>query len=137
MVTDPLFLNCRFRFLSIGGEKSIATHFMVGILVFNSLINLPSPVPKSRTFLVVFGIKSSSTFSPSVLCGILSALLRYPCTRSEVNQRLGSLIIEFNLSIYVYFGELGTYKVDIVIRFAENGNGTFTATYTGVFTYYC
>lgn len=29
------------------------------------------------------------------------------------------------------------YKVDIDIGFAENGNATFTADQTGVFTYYC
>ena len=131
MVIELLFLNCRFRFLSIGGEKSIATHFMVGILVFNSLINLPSPVPKSRTFLVVFGIKSKSTFSPSVLWGILSALSRYPRTRSEVNQRLGSLIIKFNLSISSILENLGHIRLISMLGFAENGNATFTADRTG------
>jgi len=29
------------------------------------------------------------------------------------------------------------YKVDIDVGFAENGNATFTADQTGVFTYYC
>ncbi|HXV89693.1 MAG TPA: cupredoxin domain-containing protein [Nitrososphaeraceae archaeon] len=29
------------------------------------------------------------------------------------------------------------YKVDIDLGFAENGNATFTANQTGVFTYYC
>jgi plastocyanin len=29
------------------------------------------------------------------------------------------------------------YKVDIDVGFAENGNATFTADHTGVFTYYC
>jgi plastocyanin len=29
------------------------------------------------------------------------------------------------------------YKVDIDLAFAENGNATFTADQTGVFTYYC
>jgi plastocyanin len=29
------------------------------------------------------------------------------------------------------------YKVDIDVGFAENGNATFTANHTGVFTYYC
>jgi plastocyanin len=29
------------------------------------------------------------------------------------------------------------YKVDIDLGFAENGNATFTADQTGVFTYYC
>jgi plastocyanin len=29
------------------------------------------------------------------------------------------------------------YKVNIDLRFAENGNATFTADKTGVFTYYC
>jgi plastocyanin len=29
------------------------------------------------------------------------------------------------------------YKVDIDVGFAENGNATFTANQTGVFTYYC
>jgi plastocyanin len=29
------------------------------------------------------------------------------------------------------------YKVDIDVGFAQNGNATFTADHTGVFTYYC
>ena len=29
------------------------------------------------------------------------------------------------------------YKVDIDVGFAENGNATFTADHTGIFTYYC
>jgi hypothetical protein len=67
--------------LSINGETSIATaSSMFGLSSFNILIKRPFPVPRSRTLFALRGMWSSKTDSPSALCGILFALVKYSNT---------------------------------------------------------